>query len=267
MNAPEVCILNAPGINCNEEMAHSFALAGANPQQVHINELISGERSLEDFKIFGLAGGFSYGDEVRSGAILGLQLRTQLREQVESFLGGGGLVMGVCNGFQVLVESGLLPDGRLLDSGKDRRFSLAHNSSGNFECRWADLRASVSTAAACVSDDMRGTFLSLPVAHGEGRFLARDPGDYERLLRSGQVILSYCDESGQPTMRHPANPNGSPFAIAGVCDPTGNISGMMPHPEAYFLEEHHPNFRRMKEPLPPQGLPFFKALVQRAVES
>lgn len=245
IHRPKVAILVTEGTNCHEEMAHAFSLAGGAPEEVHINELASGARDVmrDDFQVIGLAGGFGYGDRVGSGVVQGLELQTRVGEQMQSFVNAGRHVLGICNGFQVLTRSGLLPNGIISTQGPSEEVALTHNKNGNFYNNYVDLVIR-SSLGSCVTPEMSGDVVSLQVAHGEGRFVTADNGVYERLLYNGQIILQYCNVQGMPTDE--ANFNGSDGNIAGICSPQGNVVGMMPHPER-----------------DPQGLPFFTAMIDR----
>lgn len=255
---PNICILQAPGINCDEETAYAFTQAGAEAERVHISQLRSCERNLDNYQALALSGGFSYGDDIRAGKVLGLELRTQLPEDLSRFIETGKVVIGICNGFQVLVESGLLPNGRIeLDRAKGA--SLAHNHSGKFECRWGNIKVNES-ACRYVDPESLGEVIELPNAHGEGRFLRAGPSDYDELFEGHQVVFQYSDKYGNATEDYPANPNGSPYGITGVTDSSGVVLGMMPHPERFVDQLQHPNWRR-GEGVRPFGAIIFKNAV------
>lgn len=251
---PQICVLKTDGINCDEETVNAFSIAGGKPRVVHVNELRSGEVKLGDYKILAIPGGFSYGDDVASGKILALELNSYLADQIVDFTRGRkGLVLGVCNGFQVLVRTGLLPFGTM----GEMQATLSHNDSGHFECRWINLK--VEDDNVCVFLEGMGGKVSYQVAHGEGKFYARRP-DLDRIEAEKLVVFRYCDRLGNPTQEYPLNPNGSLNAISGITDPTGRILGIMPHPERFVRPTQHPNWRRMSG-LEPQGLPIFRKMV------
>ena len=255
--APQVCVLKTDGINCDEEIVNAFATAGGKPKTVHVNELRSKEDSLGNYQILAIPGGFSYGDDIASGKILGLELNTYLADQIEDFINGKkGLVLGVCNGFQVLVRTGLLPFGTM----GEIKATLTNNDSGHFECRWINLKTEEDNACVFL-DGMNGT-VSYQVAHGEGKFFARKP-ELERAETEKLVVFRYCDKVGNPTQEYPLNPNGSLNAIAGITDPTGRILGLMPHPERFVRKIQHPNWRRYPA-LEPQGIQVFQRMVEYA---
>lgn len=249
---PRACILRADGTNCDEETAYAFGKAGADARKVHINELRGKSVSLRDYQILAIPGGFSYGDDVASGKILAVELLTFLRDELEEFVSHAKLVIGICNGFQVLVRTGLLPFREL---GK-MNATLSLNNFGRFDCRW--VRLYVEESPCIFAEELVGREISLMVAHGEGKFYA--PADtLERIEKEKLVTLRYGTYEG-PAMTYPENPNGSQNAIAGICDSTGRICGLMPHPERYVELAQHPNWRR-GSPKVPQGLPFFQSAV------
>jgi phosphoribosylformylglycinamidine synthase len=252
MTKPRVLIVRAPGTNCDEETSAAWQLAGARPETWHINRLIEAPRALDQFQVLNLPGGFSYGDDLGAGRILAVRLATVLADAVLRLRDRGGFVIGICNGFQVLVRSGLLP-GRV-DLGPA---TLAPNASGHFEDRWVRMRPAPGKTP--LLPDLEP--IDAPSAHGEGRFLMSLEGALDALEASGQVVLRYVDNAGAPTEAYPANPNGSPRGIAGVCDPTGRILGLMPHPERNVLPTHHPLWTRAAKPLEGNGLRFFRNAV------
>lgn len=254
---PKVLVLKTDGVNCDVEMADAFLTAGGKPRTTHINELKGREVNLSDYQILAIPGGFSYGDDVRSGKILALELNVYLGDRINDFIQQQkGLVLGVCNGFQVLTRTGLLPFGTM----GEMQAILADNDSGKFECRQVSLKVEDSSACVFV-DGIKGP-ISLPVAHGEGKFFAEQK-TLDKVEKGKLVVFRYCDESGIPTQEYPQNPNGSLNAIAGITDPSGHILGLMPHPERFIRTTQHPNWRRMPD-LKPQGLQIFEKMVQYA---
>jgi phosphoribosylformylglycinamidine synthase len=237
MATPLALVLRAPGTNCDEETAAAWERAGAVVETWHTGRLIESPTALDCFQILTLPGGFSYGDDLGAGRILATRLGTVLGDALHRFHDRDGLVLGVCNGFQVLVRAGLLPGGT---SGG--RASLARNDSGRFEARWVRLAIRPGLTPFLSNDDL--VTIELPVAHGEGRFVLDDPARLDLLDRAGQVVLRYADRDGRPTDEYPDNPNGSTGAVAGVCDPTGRIFGLMPHPERFVDPWHHPRWTR-----------------------
>ncbi|MEK7185988.1 MAG: phosphoribosylformylglycinamidine synthase I [Patescibacteria group bacterium] len=254
---PQVCVLKTDGINCDEETVNAFSVAGGRTKTVHINELRANEDNLNNYQILALPGGFSYGDDIASGKILALELNSYLADQIDDFVNGKkGLVLGVCNGFQVLVRSGLLPFGTM----GEMKATLTNNDSGHFECRWIDLR--IEDDNACVFLEGMNGVMSYQVAHGEGKFFAEGQV-LDQIEREKLVVLRYSDPLGNPTQQYPENPNGSLNAIAGITDFSGRILGLMPHPERFIRLTQHPNWRRMPN-LEPQGLPIFERMVNYA---
>lgn len=255
---PKVCVLKTDGINCDEETLQAFLLAGGSPTLVHVNQLREGSENLGKYQILVLPGGFSYGDDVASGKILALELISYLKDQISRFVEKKGLILGICNGFQVLVRTGLLPFGTI---GK-MQATLTNNDSGHFECRWINLKVEDNNACVFLKG-VRGS-VSYQVAHGEGKFFT-DPKILARIEQEKLVVFRYSDEMGNPTQTYPLNPNGSLKAIAGICDPSGRILGLMPHPERFIRKTQYPNWRRMPD-LEPQGLPLFKKMVAYAAQ-
>lgn len=257
MKKPRVCILRTDGANCEEETFYAFEKAGAESQMVHINQLRNQKKQLAEYQILALPGGFSYGDDVYSGKVLAVELTSFLKEQLSEFVTAGKLIIGICNGFQVLVRTGLLPYRNL---GKIEATLIA-NDSGRFECRWVNLM--VEHNHCVFTRGLEGSLINAQVAHGEGKFYS-DPQVIDQIEKSGQVVFRYVGLDGKPTSLYPANPNGSLNAIAGICDSTGRIMGMMPHPERYVDKTQHPNWRRMPEDIIPHGLAIFRNAVDYA---
>ena len=236
MSQVRVLILRAPGTNCDLETAHAFTEAGARAERVHVNALLEGRRRLIDFDILAIPGGFTYGDDVGAGVVLANQLRHHLRQVLEEFVDSGRLVLGICNGFQVLVKLGLLPGS---SSTGEIEASLAANASGRFEDRWIHLRVESGRTPFL----QEGEQLEFPVAHAEGRFVAAGSLALEELTRNGQVAMRYVDpDGGAPG--YPGNPNGSQADIAGIINSRGNVFGLMPHPERFLQPYHHPTWTR-----------------------
>ncbi len=233
MRAPEVCVLKTDGINCDTEMAYAFEVAGGRPDIVHVNQLRGGERRLGQYRVLAIPGGFSYGDDIASGKVLAVELTSFLSDQLQEFVDDGRPILGVCNGDQVLARTGLLPNGTL----GDQQITLARNTSGRFECRWIELAVAKSVCKFVCPEDFEEQPIPMQTAHGEGRFFGSDD-DIRRLIENGQVVFRYANRDLSEPVNHPANPNGSLDTIAGICDPSGLILGMMPHPERSVAAFH-----------------------------
>lgn len=254
MRKPRVLILKADGINRDEETKYVFNEAGGDVEIVHINELRTKDKRLKDYNVLVLPGGFAYGDDVASGKILAVELTSFFKEELYKFINRKDTItLGICNGLQALVRTGLLPFG---DIGK-MSVTLTNNDSGHFESRW--IRLKVEKDNRCVFlKNIEEEIIPCPVAHGEGKLFADDQM-IKKLENENLVVFRYIDEKEKPTQKYPDNPNGSLNAIAGICDPTGRILGLMPHPECFVRTEQHPNWRREKEK--PQGFLIFKNII------
>jgi phosphoribosylformylglycinamidine synthase I len=235
---PKVCVLKTDGINCDEEMMYAFMASGGHPELVHVNQLRTGAKKLADYAVLAIPGGFSYGDDIASGKVLATELMSFLSAQLKTFVQAGKPIIGICNGFQVLVKAGLLPGEPV---GK-RRVTLTENIIGRFECRWVDLAVAKSRCKFVTPTDFAKAPIPMQVAHGEGRFFGSS-ADIQALEAAAQVVFKYSTASlGAPT-GFPDNPNGSMGDIAGICDQTGLVLGMMPHPER-SLQAFHPHRTR-----------------------
>jgi phosphoribosylformylglycinamidine synthase len=233
----KVIVIRTAGTNCNEETAYAFSRMGASVDQVHINALISGAFKLSDYHILALPGGFSYGDDIASGRILANELRLKLGKDIQQFIRDGKLIIGICNGFQILAKAGILPG---LGWKIGQEATLFYNDSAKFESRWVHLKVE----SRCVWTKGMLSRIYLPVAHGEGKFIPRDKKVLDALAGNGQIVFRYCSpDGGKPS--YPENPNGAVDDIAGICDTTGRILGLMPHPERHFLFEQHPSWTRL----------------------
>ncbi|MBM3244860.1 MAG: phosphoribosylformylglycinamidine synthase I [Candidatus Omnitrophica bacterium] len=232
--SPKVLVLRTAGTNCDKETAFAFEAVGAECELVHINKLISGEKNLSAYHILAIPGGFSYGDDVAAGKILANELKCKLSDDLKNFIDAGKLIIGICNGFQILVKAGLLPGNQdLLQEA-----SLIINDSAKFEDRWVYLRKSQDK---CVWTKDLEEMIYLPVAHGEGKFITKDGAVLKRLKENGQIVFQYCNSRGDFT-GYPDNPNGSIENIAGICDETGRVLGLMPHPERHVSGLQHPRW-------------------------
>jgi phosphoribosylformylglycinamidine synthase len=261
MPRPRVLILRAPGTNCDRETAFAFEQAGAETTSLHINRLVESPKLFGEFQILCLPGGFSYGDDLAAGRILGVQLRCHLAEHLRAFKDAGKLVLGICNGFQILIQTGLLfDDAEEASSGPAA--TLTFNDSGKFEDRWIHLRA---TGGRCIF--FRGIeSMYLPIAHGEGKFVPRDERILAALESRGQLALRYTSADSTATNGHllpfPTNPNGSIANVAGVCDATGRVCGLMPHPERHIDPMQHPRWTRGEGGKEGDGLRVFRNAVE-----
>jgi len=227
-----ICVLRIEGTNNEQEIYDSFKRLGTNPQMVHLNEF----SSLEDFQCLMIPGGFSSGDYVRAGAIFASRIRSIFWDELLQFVKDGHPVGGICNGFQVLVELGLLP-GFSRGLGKVNA-CLSENDSARFECRHSILKKMDSERCAFTVTLPEGEKLVVPSAHAEGKLLVSDEKVYRRMEKNGQIVFKYCDHDGNTEAGYPWNPNGSPHNIAGICNEKGNVFGMMPHPERAFYKEN-----------------------------
>uniref|UniRef100_A0A7C4CDH3 Phosphoribosylformylglycinamidine synthase I n=1 Tax=candidate division WOR-3 bacterium TaxID=2052148 RepID=A0A7C4CDH3_UNCW3 len=255
-----VCILFAAGTNCETETADAFEYVGAVAEVVHINRFRQRQCRLDGFDILVIPGGFSYGDYIASGRILANELRHSLKEEIEGFLAAGRLILGICNGFQVLVKCGLLPG--LSHPFEPQSVTLDANDSFRYEDRWVHLRVEHSP---CVFTRGLPDTAYLPVAHAEGKFAVGSSAVLDRLNRHGLVALRYVTAAGGRA-GYPDNPNGSVQGIAGICDPTGRVFGLMPHPERYTRPTHHPSWSR-KRPDSPHGVLIFENAVSYVKEN
>jgi len=236
-----VLILTGLGLNCEAETAEAFRLAGASPEQVHLLDLLEGGEAprLADYRVLAFIGGFAFGDHLGAGFVFANKIRYKLYDQLLEFIETGGLALGICNGFQTMVRLGLLPG---LDGDyRTARAALAPNNRLGYRDAW--VRLAFDPDSPCLWT--RGLDqLELPARHGEGKFLAEDDELLGRLERAGQVAARYVDDTGAATEIWPANPNGSPAGVAGVCDPSGRLFGLMPHPDAFLYPFHHPRWER-----------------------
>ena len=257
-----VLIITGHGLNCEAESKVAWEMAGAQPVLMHFNDLIARPAQLQKYAALMFIGGFAYGDHMTSGHVFALRTRHRLSGELERFIGQGKLILGVCNGFQIMVKLGLLP-------GLDREYftqklSVIQNDCSTFQNRWVHLR--FESASPCVFTGGL-SHISLPIRHGEGKVFTLDKNLLKRLETLGCVPCRYADPvSGEATREFPYNPNGSLNAIAGLCDPSGRIFGLMPHPESYLYPENHPKWdmQQMHGALPDHGMGLL--LFRNAVE-
>jgi phosphoribosylformylglycinamidine (FGAM) synthase-like amidotransferase family enzyme len=249
-------VIAGNGTNCERETAHACRLGGADVADiVHISELLAGRILLENYHLLALAGGFLDGDDLGSAKAGANRLLhapihgtgEHLSDHLRRFIADGKLVLGICNGFQLMVKMGLLP---ALGGEFRQQATLTYNDNGRFEDRWVYLK--VDPASPCVfTRGLKGIYL--PVRHGEGKLVTGSDDTLARIEESHLAALKYSTPDFQPTMEYPLNPNGSVAAIAGLCDETGRLFGLMPHPEAYVHRTHHPRWTR-EESLPEEGM-------------
>ncbi len=257
MAVPRVLILRAPGTNCDRETAFAFQQAGGSPEWIHINQMLDNPRLVDSFQILCIPGGFSYGDDIAAGKILANQIRHHLQTVLNEFRAAEKLILGICNGFQVLIKSGILLNA---DAG-EQPATLTWNTSGKFEDRW--VRLAIQESACVFLRGMRD--MNLPIAHAEGKFVTRDHQVLARLEAGRQLVIRYCAGDGQVAdqqLPFPENPNGSQANVAGVCDDTGRVLGLMPHPERYIDKTQHPRWTRGEGRQPGDGLALFRNAVQ-----
>ncbi len=250
MKEVKVLVLTGYGLNCDVETAYAFELAGASASRVHINALIDGSVEPDDFHILVFGGGFSWGDDHGAGVVQAVRMKTTIGDKIQKFISDGKLVLGICNGFQTLVNMGLLPG--FNTDYTSRKVALTYNDCGNFRDDWVSL--AVDDESPCVFT--KGlTTVEYPIRHGEGKFFA-EPDIIEQLIQNHQVAVRYALPSGTPAEQSfPHNPNGSVYDVAGICDQTGRIFGLMPHPEAYKHYTNHPDWTRERELMKRQGKP------------
>jgi phosphoribosylformylglycinamidine synthase len=253
MATPKVVILRAPGTNCDEEAQHAFELAGASADRVHINRLRENPALLHTYQMLMLPGGFSYGDDVGAGKILANQLTAFLGDELRKFRDEEKLILGVCNGFQAILKAGLLmpPD----DEGP--LATLTHNLEG-YQDRWLYVKVASNRSPFLKGIDV----MHIPMAHGEGNFVCRKEWILKGLEQSGQVALRYVNAHGRPASGFPENPNGSQGDVAGVCDFSGRVLGLMPHPERHVLPTQHPRWTREGLKQEGDGLQVFRNAVE-----
>ncbi len=246
-----VLILTGYGVNCEAESRHAWELAGGEPHLVHLNDFLAEPKMLNNYKVLMFIGGFSFGDHMGSGLVMAIRLKHKVRDYLQKFIEDGNLILGICNGFQVMVKMGLLPG--LNGEYFTQKVTLTHNDCGFFQNFWVGI--AFNPKSPCVFT-RNINILPLPIRHGEGKFFTADLDVLNEIEKKHLAVCRYIDlRTAQPTMLFPDNPNGSQNAIAGICDPTGRIFGMMPHPEAYLFPENHPNWQMQKfdGTLPPVG--------------
>lgn len=265
MVSPRVCVLRAPGTNCDVETAFAFESCGARADRVHVFRLIEDPALLNDYQVLCIPGGFSYGDDIGAGVVFSRHLRNVLHAEIGDFLAKDRLALGICNGFQVLLKSGLLPDGAAGLKSKEPAATLTWNDSGKYTALWVRLGV---LSDRCVF--FRGlSELELPIAHAEGKLVVRDEAIINAWREHGQIALAYQpsrgavrDTTGEAALAFPQNPNGSTANVAGLCDPTGRVLGLMPHPERFLHATNHPQWTRRRLSGEGQGMAVFRNAVE-----
>lgn len=282
MASPRVLVLRAPGTNCDVETAHAFDVAGGQSERVHVGRLIDNPALHKRYQILCVPGGFSYGDDIAAGRILATRMRHHLDDMIHHFVDSGdNLVLGICNGMQVLMRLGVLTSGlrvtqpATVGGGSEPDqcepqappATLTWNNHGRFEARWVNLAVdhqSTDTTPCVFLRNIERMYL--PMAHAEGKFVARDEDALQQLRDAGRLSIRYCDESGavtDETLPFPINPNGGDANVAGVCDVSGRVFGLMPHPERHIDSIQHPYWTRRKEqPEHGDGLQLFRNAVE-----
>ena len=234
---PQALIIQAHGTNRDYDVAEALTLAGADPHPVPLNDLRAGKKHFADYQMLVVAGGFSYADSLGAGKLLALDLNSYFNEEIFAFVDAGKPVIGICNGFQALVKSGILPA-----TSENKKATLTFNEQGHFECRWVNL---MPVSQTCIWTKGLDEQITCPVAHGEGNFQSSDTSFVNTLTAQDQIALTYIYPDGAPANGdYPVNPNGSILDIAGICNPQGNVLGLMPHPENHIYPHQHPQWTR-----------------------
>jgi phosphoribosylformylglycinamidine synthase subunit PurQ / glutaminase len=254
MTQAKALILRAAGTNCDLETQHAFELAGATADRLHINSIIKDKSVLDGYQILVFPGGFSYGDDVAAGKILANQIFNHLYEPVQQFIEKGKLILGICNGFQVLLKAGILPGGEL---SKNKLVTITNNDSGKYDDRWVYLEPQ-SERCVFIQKGMR---IYLPIAHAEGKIVTKDAQALEKLKNDGHIAFKYVDANSNEG-NYPVNPNGSIESIAGLTDSTGRVLGLMPHPERFIRPTQHPHWSRLENRPDGQGMTIFQNAVK-----
>lgn len=250
MTQPRILILRAPGTNCDVETAYAFEQAGGQAEALHLNRLLESPQLAADYQILCIPGGFSFGDDVAAGRIFANQIRHHLSDTLKEFREAGKLILGICNGFQVLIKSGLLDT----DDDNGPSASLSWNDSGQYLARWVQVKAENEKCVFLKGCDE----MYLPIAHAEGKFVTRDDAAFKQLETNGQLALRYTQLEGSTD---DYNPNGAEGDVAGMCDQTGRVFGLMPHPERFIDPTQHPQWTRQPEQKEGAGLQLFRNAV------
>ncbi len=268
MKTVKALVITGFGINCEEEMAAAYKLAGAEPSIVHLNDIFLEKVSIHDFDILNFPGGFSYGDDLGSGKVLANKMKYRkltsgkpFMEEMQEFIDAGKFILGICNGFQFLVKMGLLPN---TGGTFQQEVTLTRNNSAKYEDRWVYLKKNPASNTPFLDGI---DVMPCPVRHGEGKLIIKDEAIQEKIVDANLNCLSYCNAEGDVTSDYPANPNGADLNCAALTDPTGQILGMMPHPEAFLSFYNHPNWGQLKRQNPShpdegEGLKLFTNIVE-----
>jgi phosphoribosylformylglycinamidine synthase len=259
MSEVRALVLRAAGINCDVETEYTLEMAGAKADRLHVNRLIENKTLLDNYHILVFPGGFSYGDDVAAGKILANQMVHHLADAIRKFIDDGKIVLGICNGFQVLIKMGVLPGN---GEFRQEEVTITNNDTGRYEDRWVYLTP--QTDRCVLIEPQRQIYL--PVAHAEGKIVAKDTEALNRLISQGYVAYKYVDKDGNEGP-FPINPNGSMASIAGLTDSTGRVLGMMPHPERYVRRTQHPHWTRLGPDLDPDGIKIFRNAVRYVREN
>ena len=260
MKDVKAIVLRAAGINCDLETEHALKLATAAADRVHINRIIENKGMLDEYQIMVFPGGFSYGDDVAAGRILANQIIHHLAETLHKFIDDGKLILGICNGFQVLVKTGILPGNGAINGQED--VTITDNDSGKFEDRWVYLAPQTGKCVFIEADKQ----IYLPIAHGEGKIVAKDADTLEQLRTNENIAFKYVDEDGNEG-GFPINPNGSTDSIAALTDSTGRVLGLMPHPERFVRGSQHPHWSRLEDKKRADGMSIFNNAVKYVQEN
>ncbi len=260
-----VLVITGFGLNCEKETAAAFAYVGATPEQVHINDLINGQHQLSEYHIIAFIGGFSFGDHIGSGTVFANRVKGQLKDQLAQFIAAGKLIIGICNGFQTITRMGIVP--ALNGEYFTQTAALAHNDCGTFRDDWTFMIA--NEKSPCIWTKGMTKF-RLPIRHGEGKFVAEE-SVLNEIESKNLVALRYGNADGSIATTFPALPNGAVNSIAGICDETGRIFGLMPHPEAFLSPFNAPDWTTAKVegkiPEEGDGVQIFRNAVNFAVEN
>ena len=268
MNKVKALVITGYGINCEEEMAAAYKLAGADAEIVHLNDIFLGKCSIHNYDILNFPGGFSFGDDLGSGKVMANKLKFKklksgklFFDDIKDFLDEGKFILGICNGFQFLVKMGLLPNTK---GYFDQEVTLTRNNSAKYEDRWVHLKKNPQCETPFLKDI---DIMPCPVRHGEGKLIIKNEEIKTEILEKYLNAFSYCDAEGNITSEYPKNPNGADLDCAALTDPTGQVLGMMPHPEAFLSLYNHPNWGQMKRKNPKisedgDGLKIFRNIVE-----